>query len=83
MPSWTRLRSVAICHEDWQSTEPHPEEERETTRLHLGLWLPLAQLRPLPNEKNVGRLPMQATYSAHPAHAMTWLKVSPVEILPG
>ena len=26
---------------------------------------------------------MEVTYSANPADAMTWLKVSPVEILPG
>ena len=26
---------------------------------------------------------MQVTYSANPGEAMTWLKVSPVEILPG
>jgi hypothetical protein len=33
--------------------------------------------------KNAGESPMQVTYSANPADAMTWLKVSPVEILPG
>ena len=26
---------------------------------------------------------MQVTYSANPGEAMTWLKVSPVEVLPG
>jgi hypothetical protein len=35
------------------------------------------------NVKNTGDSPMEVTYSANPAHAMTWLKVSPVEILPG
>lgn len=33
--------------------------------------------------KNTGDSPVQVTYSANPADAMTWLKVSPVEILPG
>jgi hypothetical protein len=33
--------------------------------------------------KNAGDSPMQVTYSANPADAMTWLKISPVEILPG
>ena len=33
--------------------------------------------------KNAGDSPMQVTYSANPGYAMTWLKVSPVEILPG
>ena len=33
--------------------------------------------------KNAGESPMQVTYSANPAGAMAWLKVSPVEILPG
>ena len=33
--------------------------------------------------KNTGESPMQVTYSANPAAAMAWLKVSPVEILPG
>jgi len=33
--------------------------------------------------KNTGDSPMEVTYSANPADAMTWLKVSPVEILPG
>src|SRR5580704_8762123 len=35
------------------------------------------------NVKNAGDSPMEVTYSANPADAMTWLKVSPVEILPG
>ena len=35
------------------------------------------------NVKNTGDSPMEVTYSANPADAMTWLKVSPVEILPG
>ena len=35
------------------------------------------------NVKNGGDSPMEVTYSANPAAAMTWLKVSPVEILPG
>jgi hypothetical protein len=33
--------------------------------------------------KNTGDSPMKVTYSANPGDAMTWLKVSPVEILPG
>jgi hypothetical protein len=33
--------------------------------------------------KNAGESPMQVTYSANPAGAMAWLKISPVEILPG
>ena len=33
--------------------------------------------------KNTGNSPMEVTYSANPGDAMTWLKVSPVEILPG
>jgi hypothetical protein len=33
--------------------------------------------------KNTGDSPMEVTYSANPADAMSWLKVSPVEILPG
>jgi hypothetical protein len=33
--------------------------------------------------KNAGDSPMEVTYSTNPADAMTWLKVSPVEILPG
>jgi hypothetical protein len=33
--------------------------------------------------KNAGNAPMKVTYSANPADAMAWLKVSPVEILPG
>ena len=33
--------------------------------------------------KNAGESPMEVTYSANQADAMTWLKVSPVEILPG
>ena len=33
--------------------------------------------------KNTGDSPMVVTYSANPGDAMTWLKVSPVEILPG
>ena len=32
---------------------------------------------------NTGDSPMQVTYAANPGYAMTWLKVSPVEILPG
>src|SRR2546423_11637162 len=35
------------------------------------------------NVKNTGDSPMNVTYSANPADAMPWLKVSPVEILPG
>ena len=35
------------------------------------------------NVKNAGDSPMEVTYSANPADAMTWLKVSPIEILPG
>ena len=35
------------------------------------------------NVKNAGDSPLEVTYSANPATAMTWLKVSPVEILPG
>jgi hypothetical protein len=35
------------------------------------------------NVKNTGDSPMEVTYSTNPADAMTWLKVSPVEILPG
>ena len=33
--------------------------------------------------KNTGDSPMEVTYSANPGYAMAWLKVSPVEILPG
>ena len=33
--------------------------------------------------KNAGDSPMEVTYSANPGYAMAWLKVSPVEILPG
>lgn len=33
--------------------------------------------------KNTGDSPMKVTYSANPGDAMTWLKASPVEILPG
>jgi len=33
--------------------------------------------------KNAGGSPLEVTYSANPAAAMGWLKVSPVEILPG
>jgi hypothetical protein len=33
--------------------------------------------------KNTGESPMEVTYSANPGAAMAWLKVSPVEILPG
>ena len=33
--------------------------------------------------RNTGDSPMEVTFSANPADAMTWLKVSPVEILPG
>jgi len=33
--------------------------------------------------KNTGDSPMEVTFSANPGDAMTWLKVSPVEILPG
>jgi len=32
---------------------------------------------------NTGDSPMEVTYSANPGNAMSWLKVSPVEILPG
>jgi hypothetical protein len=32
---------------------------------------------------NAGDSPMPVTYSANPGDAMSWLKVSPVEILPG
>jgi len=32
---------------------------------------------------NTGDSPMEVTYSANPGDAMSWLKVSPVEILPG
>jgi uncharacterized membrane protein len=32
---------------------------------------------------NTGDSPVEVTYSANPADAMTWLKVSPVRILPG
>ena len=32
---------------------------------------------------NTGDSPVQVTFSTNPAAAMTWLKVSPVEILPG
>ena len=35
------------------------------------------------NVKNAGDSPLEVTYSANPANAMTWLKVSPVEIPPG
>src|SRR5258705_10485612 len=35
------------------------------------------------NVKNAGDSPLEVTYSANPGYAMTWLKVSPVEILPG
>jgi len=35
------------------------------------------------NLKNTGDSPMEVTYSANPGQAMSWLKVSPVEILPG
>jgi hypothetical protein len=33
--------------------------------------------------KNTGDSPLQVTYSANPGDAMPWLKISPVEILPG
>ena len=33
--------------------------------------------------KNTGTSPLEVTYSANPGEAMSWLKVSPVEILPG
>ena len=33
--------------------------------------------------RNTGDSPMEITFSTNPADAMTWLKVSPVEILPG
>ena len=33
--------------------------------------------------KNTGNSPMEVTYSANPGDAMSWLKISPVEILPG
>jgi hypothetical protein len=33
--------------------------------------------------RNTGDSPMEVTFSANPGDAMTWLKVSPVEILPG
>ena len=33
--------------------------------------------------KNAGNSPMEVTYSANPGDAMSWLKISPVEILPG
>jgi hypothetical protein len=32
---------------------------------------------------NTGDSPLEVTYSANPGNAMSWLKVSPVEILPG
>jgi hypothetical protein len=32
---------------------------------------------------NTGDSPMEVTFSANPGDAMSWLKVSPVEILPG
>jgi uncharacterized membrane protein len=32
---------------------------------------------------NTGRSPVEVTYSANPADAMTWLKASPVEVPPG
>jgi hypothetical protein len=32
---------------------------------------------------NTGGSPMEVTFSANPGNAMSWLKVSPVEILPG
>ena len=35
------------------------------------------------NVKNAGDSPLEVTYSANPGYAMAWLKVSPVEILPG
>ena len=35
------------------------------------------------NVKNTGDSPMEVTYSTNPGYAMTWLKASPVEILPG
>jgi hypothetical protein len=35
------------------------------------------------NVKNTGDSPMEVTYSANPADAMSWLKISPVKILPG
>jgi uncharacterized membrane protein len=33
--------------------------------------------------RNTGDSPMEVTFSANPGEAMTWLKVSPVKILPG
>jgi hypothetical protein len=33
--------------------------------------------------RNTGDSPVQVTYSANPGYAMSWLKASPVEILPG
>ena len=33
--------------------------------------------------KNPGASPLEVTYSANPGDAMSWLKISPVEILPG
>ena len=33
--------------------------------------------------RNTGYSPLEVTFSANPGEAMTWLKVSPVEILPG
>jgi len=33
--------------------------------------------------RNTGDSPMEVMYSANPGDAMTWLKVTPVEILPG
>src|ERR1700751_2598734 len=33
--------------------------------------------------RNTGDSPMEITFSTNPADAMTWLKASPVEILPG
>jgi hypothetical protein len=36
-----------------------------------------------PVREEHGDSPMEVTYSANPEYAMSWLKVSPVEILPG
>ena len=67
-----------------QPMETDREVRREPTDLHPGLCLPWPQLPDdSPNVRTRETPRWRSRYSANPAHAMTWLKVSPVEILPG
>ena len=85
MPVDIAVRVFAVWDEEFRATDRNgPRGRREPTDLHPGLCLPghSYPMTPL-NVKNTGDSPMEVTYSANPGYAMTWLKISPVEILPG